>query len=181
MVYLATCSIVIKPNGIFVIETKNYSGDIYGNETQLEWTQILSNGKVKNKFYNPIKQNATHVYNIKNIVGNLPVYSLVVFVQNNVSSLQITNVINLQQLKASISVGSDILTPKQMRVAYENIISHKLKISQKEHIKNIKQQQQNIQNGICPRCNGKLILRTGKFGDFYGCTNYPKCKFIKKI
>ncbi|WP_080957333.1 topoisomerase DNA-binding C4 zinc finger domain-containing protein [Brachyspira hyodysenteriae] len=33
---------------------------------------------------------------------------------------------------------------------------------------------------ICPRCKGKLILKEGKYGQFYGCSNYPNCKFIMK-
>ena len=43
--------IVVNKNGVFVIETKNYAGRIYGNDNQLEWTQVLAYGKVKNKFY----------------------------------------------------------------------------------------------------------------------------------
>lgn len=31
----------------------------------------------------------------------------------------------------------------------------------------------------CPKCGSKMILRHGKNGDFYGCTNFPKCKFTK--
>jgi len=30
---------------------------------------------------------------------------------------------------------------------------------------------------VCPRCGGNLIQRTGKFGVFYGCSNYPKCRY----
>jgi hypothetical protein len=33
----------------------------------------------------------------------------------------------------------------------------------------------------CPRCGGNLVERGGKFGKFYGCSNYPKCRFTKKI
>ena len=34
----------------------------------------------------------------------------------------------------------------------------------------------------CPKCkNGKLTKRSGRFGDFYGCSNYPKCKHTEKI
>jgi HJR/Mrr/RecB family endonuclease len=29
----------------------------------------------------------------------------------------------------------------------------------------------------CPRCGGAVVERTGKFGAFYGCSNYPKCKY----
>jgi ssDNA-binding Zn-finger/Zn-ribbon topoisomerase 1 len=39
----------------------------------------------------------------------------------------------------------------------------------------------------CPECGnlpaqagGKLVLREGKFGQFISCSNYPKCKYIKK-
>jgi len=35
--------------------------------------------------------------------------------------------------------------------------------------------------GICPKCGSKLVLRNSKYGDFYGCSGFPKCKFIKKI
>lgn len=34
---------------------------------------------------------------------------------------------------------------------------------------------------VCGWCGGKLVLRKGKYGDFYGCSNYPNCKFTKKI
>ena len=40
---------------------------------------------------------------------------------------------------------------------------------------------------LCPKCGGlpagrqgKLMEREGKFGKFVACSNYPKCKFIKK-
>jgi len=35
--------------------------------------------------------------------------------------------------------------------------------------------------GKCPKCGGNLIERKGKFGKFYGCSNYPKCRFTKKL
>lgn len=33
----------------------------------------------------------------------------------------------------------------------------------------------------CPRCNGKLVVRVSQFGEFYGCSNYPNCRFTKNI
>lgn len=35
--------------------------------------------------------------------------------------------------------------------------------------------------GKCPQCGGNLIERKSKFGKFYGCSNYPKCRFTKKL
>lgn len=36
-------------------------------------------------------------------------------------------------------------------------------------------------HNTCPECGGKLVLRKGKFGEFYGCSNYPRCNFTKKL
>ena len=33
---------------------------------------------------------------------------------------------------------------------------------------------------ICPNCKINLVLIKGKYGDFYGCPNYPKCKYTKQ-
>lgn len=35
-------------------------------------------------------------------------------------------------------------------------------------------------NDVCPRCGGTLVKRSGKYGAFMGCSNYPKCRYIKK-
>ena len=41
-----------------------------------------------------------------------------------------------------------------------------------------------VSEDICPRCGGKLVKRVAKTGkyagnNFMGCTNYPKCRYIK--
>lgn len=33
---------------------------------------------------------------------------------------------------------------------------------------------------LCPECNSPLVIRSGKYGKFTACSNYPKCKYIKK-
>ena len=33
--------------------------------------------------------------------------------------------------------------------------------------------------GLCPRCGGELIKRNGRFGPFYGCSNYPRCRYTQ--
>jgi ssDNA-binding Zn-finger/Zn-ribbon topoisomerase 1 len=67
-----------------------------------------------------------------------------------------------------------------MKKAYEKLCLGDLEITNQEHIENVRERQKNIKRGICPRCSGVLVLRKGKYGDFWGCSNYPKCKFIKK-
>ena len=48
--------LMIAETGIYVFESKNYSGWIFGDEKGRNWTQVLEN-KQKNHFYNPVWQN----------------------------------------------------------------------------------------------------------------------------
>jgi len=52
--------IMITATGIYVFESKNYSGWIFGDENTKFWTQSLNGGK-KYRFYNPIWQNKKHI------------------------------------------------------------------------------------------------------------------------
>ena len=33
---------------------------------------------------------------------------------------------------------------------------------------------------LCPNCGNPLVIRTGKYGKFTACSNYPTCKYVKK-
>ena len=52
--------IVVSPFGVFVIETKNYKGMIFGDMEGIVWTQVL-NGAGHFKVYNPVRQNYGHI------------------------------------------------------------------------------------------------------------------------
>lgn len=56
--------------------------------------------------------------------------------------------------------------------------------AKKELVKQIKtgisERNQKEKQLICPSCGGNLILRKGKYGKFYGCSNYPKCRYSKE-
>lgn len=68
----------ITQKGIFVFESKNYSGWIFGNERNEYWTVTLFNEK--NQFYNPVLQNRTHLKWMKEFVGeDIPLFSIIVF------------------------------------------------------------------------------------------------------
>ena len=52
----------------------------------------------------------------------------------------------------------------------------------KEHLGNVYRNKERrdsaVASGRCPRCGGNLVLRNGKYGQFYGCSNYPRCNYI---
>ncbi|SRR5579871_599638 len=75
--------LLICSKGLFVFESKNFSGWIFGNEAHQNWTQTLPRGRRsshKERFYNPIMQNASHIKYLKRIIGEtLTMHSIVVF------------------------------------------------------------------------------------------------------
>ena len=38
-----------------------------------------------------------------------------------------------------------------------------------------------IAQKTCPYCGGKLIERQGRYGLFWGCSNYPHCRFTASV
>lgn len=176
--------IAINKYGIYVIETKNYSGCIFGKEEMREWKQIL--GNEINYFYNPVKQNSTHVYNLSRRLGIKNVFkNVVIFMPTaDISCVESDCVFYPDALTRILSPRSPaVLSGGQMERCYKilNHIKTHPTLDMREHVENINRMQEAIKTGICPRCGGKLVLRTGEYGEFYGCSNYPKCKFTKEI
>lgn len=100
--------VYIHETGIYVLESKNYSGWIFGDEKSKNWMQTLQNGQ-KEKFYNPIWQNKTHIkYLIKLLkVDEILVKSIIVFSERcTLKKLEVhsenVKVINRYDLKKTI-------------------------------------------------------------------------------
>ena len=55
----------------------------------------------------------------------------------------------------------------------------------RKHVNEIKEakyvKKQKEKSGMCPKCAGALVLRNGKYGKFYGCSNYPKCRYTAPV
>lgn len=176
--------VLINRNGVYVIETKNYTGRIYGKESDQEWTQVFNFGKSKFKFYNPVKQNATHVYKLKQVAKiSMPIHSAVVFVNDNIKYIKAENVYSLWGLRRAIKrrTGENV-EPEKMQMLFDQLTALKEEntVTRAQHVKNISRTLDELEHNICPRCGGKLVERAGRYGTFLGCENYPKCKFIKK-
>ena len=194
--------IVVSKHAIFAIETKNYRGQIYGNEDQINWRQVIVSDVTypkkpwktytyvtKNLFYNPIKQAISHTYAIKEYTKEWPylkVIPIVVFMDNaDISKISTTHHViydadlltTITAYKAIYATDNDVVT------IFKRLAEHNLQatIKSKTHIQSVQaarlETNRKIQSGICPHCGGTLTQRTGRYGTFYGCSNYPKCKF----
>ena len=80
--------IIISIYGIFVIETKNMKGWIFGSERQRDWTQKIY--RYQTKFQNPLRQNYKHVKALESFLGveECKLHSLVVFVGDSTFKTQ---------------------------------------------------------------------------------------------
>ena len=72
--------IIVSQYGIFVVETKNMKGWIFGGEHQKMWTQSIF--KHKSKFQNPLHQNYKHIKTLERVLNieSDKLFSVIVFV-----------------------------------------------------------------------------------------------------
>ena len=105
--------VVATKSGIIVFEVKDYSGWIFGNGNQTNWTQVLAYGNWKFRFYNPVKQNQGHIRHLRESLGeNVPFYSVILFSGN----------CHLRDI-SSVPQGTTIVKPRQVSDVVSGIIN----------------------------------------------------------
>lgn len=192
--------IVVSPYGIFVIETKNYKGWIFGHEKSENWKQSLLGKRVfwiwtsnQYKFRNPIRQNSAHVKALESLlkhIGDFTIIPIVVFSDD--ATLNITtpnnivvnerNLRNVIKLYKTICIDSDTIQEIVNQITAANITDKEIRKNHVANIRNIQHKKdQLISNNICPKCGNILIERTGRYGSFLGCSNYPKCTYTRNL
>ena len=89
--------------------------------------------------------------------------------------VQIPRIINLFETR--------VLSESQTQSIYNLLLANNVedKTAKKQHISNVRHNEIKrdiaVANGYCPQCGGTLTLRQGKYGKFYGYSNYPRCKY----
>lgn len=177
--------IVVSPFGVFVIETKNYSGWIFGNAKSKQWTQVLY--KKKFRLMNPLRQNYMHVQAVKKFLA-LPdtyIFSVVAFVGNaKIKTNLPDNVVYLRQLRSYVrSKRERILSVREAQSVVRKFSGHQSGVTPAERTPLLSVVESEPE---CPQCSEKMVQRTatkGKYAGrkFWGCSNYPSCKGIRNI
>lgn len=186
--------IVISRYGVFVLETKNIHGKVYGSGKAEFWKQYLPDIGYKrygftqeHQIRNPIWQNAGHIKTLRRLVfGNdIPIYGLVIFPDE--TELYVTAeqpVLAMRSVVPYIDGFQDVVLSSDQIGYFGNRLLEIVSTSisdRKQHIENVYKNQERrnvaVASRICPLCGGKLVLRKGKYGQFYGCSNYPKCNY----
>lgn len=177
--------IIVSIYGIFVVETKNYSGWITGYENSKHWMQNIYGHK--NSFYNPIKQNKSHILALKNELYIIEDNFIPIIAFSSNCSLKVettTPIIYISEIYSEIRRYTEIKFDRTQlddiveRIRAININSPEMRRQHIDEIRNnVIREELNIERGLCPRCGAPLVLRQGRYGEFYGCSNYPRCRY----
>lgn len=185
--------IIVSPYGLFAIETKDKTGWIFGDEKQPQWTQKIFNKTYK--FQNPLHQNYGHIKSLSAYLGikHENIHSLIIFwgdcefktpMPENVCKGGIFNskfkqfiqrknkiVFSIEEID---KIKADLISLKE-NSGFINSVKHAIDVGNRYK-----------STTKCPKCGGYLIKRVSYKGQragksFLGCSNYPRCKYIKEI
>lgn len=200
--------IIVSRYGVFVIETKNMKGWIFGSANQKTWTQKIY--KHTHKFQNPLHQNYKHVKTLQTLL-NIPasaIHSLVVFVGDSTFKTELPENV--------VYAGGYIRYIKSRREALlneGNVDSIVARIEQlrlqrgfttnRQHVNHLRQKKAPSPPAApavmppvtapttpqsrkqCPKCGSTMVLRKARKGQnagnqFWGCATYPACRGVVK-
>lgn len=180
--------VVVSIYGIFVIETKNYQGYITGNEKSENWYRHYN--KKKYAFHSPLRQNYSHVKALQELLKLDENKFIPIIVFSNFAKLNIESrspVIYFKDMTQTIKqYNNRLFTESQVLELVDKIRRADIDSDEimKQHNAVIKSREaeteKKVNEGICPKCGGMLVLRNGKYGKFLGCSNYPKCRYTMK-
>ncbi len=129
--------VLVARTGIFVIETKHYSGWIFGDEASRSWTQVIF--RVKNRFQNPLHQNAKHARAIRELldfVSPEDIHPIVVFTgDGEFKTPRPAGVLHLEEIVDHIcSFAVEVMSPNRMDFCVGRIETRRRLISRRTDI-----------------------------------------------
>lgn len=189
--------IMIGGKGIYVIEMKMYDdAKIYGDIKKSKWSYYKHGHKYE--IYSPVKQNSKHIEYLKCFLkdfGDIPFFSVVTMVCENfkVSGETDGNTIICNSLPAMergiyklVADKPIVIDETKKQEIYDFIknnqhLGRDARIAHKNNVISYNSSLEEMKDKkICPYCKIELILRQGKNGEFYGCKNFPKCRYTLK-
>ncbi len=179
--------VIISRYGVFVVETKNMSGWIFGREHDPFWTKTNKGNKLR--FQNPLHQNEGHIRALSQLARIPPerMHSIVVFrgdcslrtpmPPNVLTGGYITYVKNKRQV---LFTEAEV---KRIEATIKAEMLPKTRATRLKHVDHLNQRFESTTT--CGRCGNPLVLRTARSGSnagnqFLSCSRYPLCRYTRK-
>lgn len=176
--------VIVSVHGVFVVETKNMKGWIFGDERSSHWTQTLF--RKKSRFQNPIHQNYRHVMALTEFLGvreNVLRPLVFFFGDCEIKTPMPENVLTRGLCSYIKSFKDHVLTPGQVDDICVRLAAAKSRpiASHSIHVDGLRKR---FDGTACPKCGSALVLRTAKRGksvgsQFLGCSRYPNCRYTR--
>lgn len=177
--------LLVSKYGLFIVETKNRSGWIFGAEDQVKWTQSVF-GK-KYTFQNPLRQTFRQKKVLSEFLdlGEALIHTVVYFVGDcKFKTPMPPNVLRSGLERYIKRFKTESLSSDEVRRVLKKLNNHvsENKLTKRDHVKSLRERHNS--DTTCPKCGSRLVKRTAKRGKiagsmFLGCENYPKCRFTK--
>jgi restriction system protein len=177
--------LIVSPFGLFVIENKNRSGWIFGEEFAKSWTSV--NFKRKYQFQNPLHQNFGHVKALEELLGIdvSKIHQAVVFRGRFKFKTPVPKNVFLYSCASWVGNKTEVLLSDEdvnrvLGVLQDRAVSGVF--AARRHAVSVKRKYRSATT--CPKCGGELVHRIAKRGPmpgsrFVGCSNYPACKYVR--
>jgi len=156
--------VLISKFGIFSIETKNYSGWIFGGQYQKVWTQKLF--KKTFKFQNPLHQNFKHLKALEALlsVPQDKIHSVIVFVGGSTFKTEMPpNVRTVTDFIQYIeSKNTQVFSMEEVVAIKNKLLGGRMTpnlATNKEHVANLQKRKDPNSERKCPRCGSRVISR----------------------
>src|SRR6056297_3196153 len=179
--------LIVSQYGLFIVETKNKKGWIFGSVDQSKWTQSIYGNNYS--FQNPLRQTYRQT---KVLAGFLDVkesviYPVIYFAGDCKFKTDLpSNVIRSRLSRYIKKFKETVLTPGEVDRIVRKLEHHESEsdLSKRDHIRSLQQRYQS--KVICPKCGSELVERTATKGptagtEFLGCENFPTCRYTKSV
>jgi restriction system protein len=179
--------VLISPFGIFVIETKNMKGWIFGGKDDSQWTQVLF-GK-KYRFQNPLRQNYRDTKSLADFLSldHSLFRSVVFFIGDCQFKSAMPREVMTSGLTSYIKGFTNLcLDEAQVTqlIAKLDTVKANPNSTRRDHLASLKPRHESTT--MCPRCGSPLQTKIARKGpgagqSFLGCSRYPVCKFTRNL
>lgn len=177
--------LVVSPFGLFVIETKNISGWIFGSQDQKKWSQSLY-GKTFS-FQNPLMQNYRHTKCLAEYldIDHSLIHPIVFFASSCTFKTPMPPNVLRSGLSSYISgFRQPLLTDRDIQrivTAIQALKANPL-LTHGNHMRSLRERYRSTDT--CPKCGARLVERIATKGPspgskFFGCSGYPRCRYTR--
>lgn len=180
--------VVVSRFGIFVVETKNIDGWIFGDERAPTWTVVKHRRRWT--MQNPLRQNYRHIKALGEFLGlgDDAFHSVVVFIGDGEFKTPMPpNVLRRGYATYVKSFTDERFSEAEVDTMAESLRSGALpkgRSTRRAHLASLAQRHESRDR--CPKCGASLTIRTSRSGAsagtrFYGCSAFPSCRYTANL